>query len=101
MSDDETFDPEEPVELPIEDVLDLHPFAPRDILDVVDAYLEAAAKEGFREVRVIHGKGTGFQRDRVQQLLVRHPLVESFRDAPATRGHWGATLVVLKPSGAS
>ena len=97
MAEDEHFDPEEPIELPIEDFIDLHPFAPRDILDVVEAYLEAASEEGFVEVRIIHGKGTGFQRDRVQQLLARHPLVESFRDAPSTRGHWGATLVVLKP----
>jgi DNA-nicking Smr family endonuclease len=88
--------PEEPVEIPIEDVLDLHPFAPREMLDVVGAYLEAASEKGFREVRLIHGKGTGFQRDRVRDLLAQHPLVESFRDAPASRGHWGATLVVLR-----
>lgn len=90
--------PEEPVEIPIEDVLDLHPFAPREILDVVGAYLEAASEKGFREVRLIHGKGIGFQRDRVRELLARHPLVESFRDAPASRGHWGATIVVLRRS---
>ena len=89
---------EEPIEVPIEEVLDLHPFAPRDILDVVDAYLEAAAEKGLREVRLIHGKGIGFQRERVRELLARHALVESFRDAPVTRGHWGATLVILRQS---
>lgn len=96
--DDERNDwiPEEPVEIPIEDVLDLHPFVLREILDVVEAYLEAASAKGFREVRLIHGKGTGFQRDRVRELLARHPLVESFCDAPASRGHWGATLVMLR-----
>ncbi|MCA9726578.1 MAG: Smr/MutS family protein [Candidatus Eisenbacteria bacterium] len=87
---------EEPVELPIEDFLDLHPFRPKEILEVVDSYLEAAVEHGWREVRLIHGKGTGFQRDRIQQRLRDHPLVESFRDAPASRGHWGATVVHLK-----
>ena len=96
--DQDAWSPEEPIEIPIEDVLDLHPFAPRDILDVVDAYLEAAAETGFREVRLIHGKGTGFQRERVQELLARHALVESFRDAPPSRGPWGATVVVLRHS---
>jgi dsDNA-specific endonuclease/ATPase MutS2 len=87
---------DEPVEIPIEECLDLHYFAPRDILDVVEAYLEAAAGKGFREVRLIHGKGIGFQRERVRELLSRHPLVEEYRDAAASRGHWGATVVKLR-----
>jgi dsDNA-specific endonuclease/ATPase MutS2 len=92
--------PEEPVvELPIEDFLDLHPFRPREIPEVVDSYLEAAAERGFTEVRLIHGKGIGFQRDRVRKLLSGHRLVESYRDAPAGRGHWGATLVRLRSAG--
>lgn len=82
--------------LPIEDSIDLHGFQPREIPDVVESYLEAAAEKGFREVRLIHGRGTGFQRARVRQVLVGHPLVERFADAPAGRGGWGATLVWLK-----
>ncbi len=82
--------------LEIEDVIDLHGFAPREILDVVESYLEAAAEKGFREVRLIHGKGTGFQRRRVHELLARHPLVERFAEAPPSRGGWGATLVWLR-----
>lgn len=89
--------PDEPHEMPIESALDLHPFQPRDILDVVDAYLEEAQRRGFTEVRLIHGKGTGFQRERVQKLLATHPRVLTFQDAPADRGHWGATLVKLRP----
>lgn len=81
--------------LEIEDVIDLHGFQPRDIPSVVESYLEAAHERGFREVRLIHGRGTGFQRMRVRQVLERNPLVLSFRDAPATRGGWGATLVEL------
>jgi heme a synthase len=87
---------DDPAVLPIEDSIDLHAFAPRDVLDVVDAYLEAAHEKGFVEVRLIHGRGTGFQRARVQQLLAAHPLVERYKDAPATRGGWGATLAWLK-----
>ena len=82
--------------LPIEDHLDLHPFQPRDVPDVVREYLDAALARGFREVRLIHGRGIGVQRERVRSVLGRHPAVESFRDAPPERGHWGATLVILR-----
>ena len=88
---------EAPHVLPIEDHIDLHPFAPRDVPGVVRDYLEAAAAAGFREVRLIHGKGIGAQRERVRALLAAHPDVESFADAPAALGHWGATLVRLRP----
>jgi len=86
---------EEPIVVPIEDALDLHPFAPRDIPSVVESYLEAACAAGFREVRLIHGRGKGVQRERVRQLLRAHPRVRAFRDAPMERGGWGATLVEL------
>jgi DNA-nicking Smr family endonuclease len=83
--------------VPIEDSIDLHGFRPRDIPSVVEEYVLAAHEKGFREVRLIHGRGIGVQRTRVRQVLAHHPLVESFSDAPATRGGWGATLVVLRP----
>jgi DNA-nicking Smr family endonuclease len=89
----------DPVAVPIEDSLDLHPFAPRDIPSVVGEYLEQATARGFREVRLIHGRGTGTQRAVVQRLLRDHPLVASFGDAPPDRGGWGATLVLLKAGG--
>lgn len=85
-----------PVELPIEDALDLHAFAPRDVLSVVDEYLRVASARGFAEVRIIHGRGIGAQRRAVQGLLAAHPLVARFGDAPPERGGWGATLVVLR-----
>jgi len=88
-------DPEIPVELPVEDFIDLHPFPPRDIPDVVTDYLEAAHGKGFREVRLIHGRGIGVQRERVRSTLAKHPLVESFSDATADRGGWGATIAYL------
>jgi len=84
------------VVMPIEDSIDLHAFQPRDVLAVVADYLEEAVKRGFREVRLIHGRGKGVQRANVQALLAKHPLVESFRDASAARGGWGATIVELR-----
>ena len=89
-------DPDAPVALPIEDFLDLHAFQPRDVRDVVASYLEAALLAGYAEVRLIHGRGIGVQRESVRALLARHPSVLSFADAPPERGGWGATVVRLK-----
>ncbi|MCU0304686.1 MAG: Smr/MutS family protein [Thermoanaerobaculales bacterium] len=86
---------EPPVEIPVEDAIDLHPFAPRDIPDVVADYLGAAHAAGFREVRLIHGRGLGVQRERVRKVLTRHPLVVSIHDATPDRGGWGATIAYL------
>ncbi len=77
--------------IPIEDCLDLHAFAPADIPSVVDEYLRAAHQAGLRDVRLIHGRGIGVQRARVQQVVRDHPLVVSFADAPES--HLGATVV--------
>jgi dsDNA-specific endonuclease/ATPase MutS2 len=90
---DETF-PEEIV-LPLEDRIDLHPFRPRDVKSVVESYLEQAIEAGFREVRLIHGRGIGVQREICRSLLKRHPHVVEFFDAPVDRGGWGATVVRL------
>jgi DNA-nicking Smr family endonuclease len=85
--------------VPVDGALDLHAFAPRDIPSVVADYLEAASAAGLTEVRLIHGRGTGVQRRRVQAVLADHPLVATFADAPPERGGWGATLVQLRPKG--
>lgn len=79
--------------VPIEDVLDLHAFQPREIKSLVEDYIEAAWEAGFREVRLIHGRGRGIQRGIVQQALDRHPLVVEFWDAPES--HLGATVARL------
>jgi len=90
----------EPVRLPIEDVLDLHTFSPRDVPELLEDYLEECLKAGIFSVRLIHGKGRGILKKRVHALLKRNPLVAAFKDAPADAGGWGATLVELqhKPS---
>ena len=81
--------------VPIEDSIDLHTFRPRDIPSVVAEYVQAACEAGFREVRLIHGRGKGVQRGIVQAVLEQHPLVVSFRDAPES--HLGATIAELRP----
>ncbi|HUI78435.1 MAG TPA: Smr/MutS family protein [Bryobacteraceae bacterium] len=87
---------DEPVRIPITDVFDLHTVPPRDVKAVVEAYLEEAHKLGLRALRIIHGRGIGVQREMVRSVLARTEFVESFRDAPAEAGGWGATIVTLR-----
>jgi DNA-nicking Smr family endonuclease len=84
---------DEPHRVPIEPVLDLHAFHPRDVKSVVEEYVSAAHAAGLREVRLIHGRGRGVQRGIVQAALEKHPLVETFWDASET--HLGATVARL------
>jgi len=87
----------EPIELPIDGVLDLHTFRPKDVPDLLtDYFMECIQREIF-SVRVIHGKGTGILKKKVHSTLKRSDLVASFREAPADAGGWGATLVELLP----
>ena len=84
---------DQPFEVPIEEVFDLHPFRPDEVRDVAREYLDAARARGFREVRLIHGRGKGVQRANVQSLLRELDFVAGFRDD----AHLGATVVVLNP----
>ena len=84
---------DEPHRIPIEPAIDLHAFHPRDVVSVVEEYIQAAHESGLREVRLIHGRGKGIQRAAVQQALERHPLVRAFQDA--AESHLGATIAVL------
>jgi len=86
----------DPVELPIEDVLDLHTFHPKDVPDLLYDYFSACVEAGIFSVRIIHGKGKGILKKRVQGLLKKNLMVESFINAPPEAGGWGATLVELK-----
>lgn len=82
--------------VPVTDIFDLHPFAPRDAKAAVEAYLEEAHSLGFRAVRIIHGRGIGAQREMVRKLLARTEFVEAFSDASAEAGGWGATIATLR-----
>jgi len=86
---------EEPYRVPIDGTLDLHTYQPREIKEVVAAYIEACLEEGIVELRIIHGKGKGVQRETVRTILGRHPDVASFKTDTGP-GSWGATLVNLK-----
>jgi DNA-nicking Smr family endonuclease len=85
-----------PVPLPIDGVLDLHTFPPREVKQVVLAYLEACQQQGILEVRVIHGKGIGNLQRTVHALLKEHPQVASFATASQLYGGTGATIVKLR-----
>jgi dsDNA-specific endonuclease/ATPase MutS2 len=87
----------EPIQIPIEDVLDLHTFRPQDIADLLENYFDECIKAGISSVRVIHGKGKGIQKRQVHKILQKNPQVKSFKDAPPEAGGWGATLVELMP----
>jgi dsDNA-specific endonuclease/ATPase MutS2 len=96
MPPPDSSDDEAPVEFPITSELDLHTFRPSDLGELIPAYLEAAHAKGIKEVRIIHGKGTGTLRTTVHALLPRIPLVTNFRLGNETSGGWGATLVTLR-----
>jgi len=80
------------VELPIEDTIDLHSFLPQEVESVVEEYLYQAQLKGFREIRIIHGRGIGVQRRMIHSILKKNPTVISFRDE---MDH-GSTIVILK-----
>jgi DNA-nicking Smr family endonuclease len=87
---------DEPSQLPIDGVLDLHTFQPREVKDLVPDYLAACQERGILQVRIIHGKGIGNLRRTVHAILARHPQVASFTLDHPQYGGWGATLVALR-----
>ena len=89
-------EPDSPVLLPIEDSIDLHTFSPKEAKPLVEEYLYQCQSRGMKEVRIIHGRGTGVLRQIVRSVLEKSSLVERFGDAPPERGGWGATVVQLK-----
>ena len=86
----------EPVEYPIDGVLDLHQFAPSELGSLVPEYLRACREKGLYRVRIIHGKGKGVLRRSVHHLLDEHPAVDDYHLA-GDRSGWGATIVMLCP----
>ena len=85
----------EPFELPIDGVLDLHTFSPKEVKDLVPEYIGECLRRGITEIRIIHGKGTGALKATVHAILKKDPRVASFKDADAGAGGWGATIVRL------
>ena len=89
---------EDPVSVPIDGTLDLHTFDPRDVAQLIPDYLEECAARGILDVRIVHGKGRGVLRRRVEAILERCERVASYRLAGTGAGEWGATLVRLRAS---
>jgi dsDNA-specific endonuclease/ATPase MutS2 len=85
----------EPVEIPIDGVIDLHTFSPKEVKDLVPEYIGECQRRGITEIRIIHGKGTGTLKAIVHGLLERDPRVAGFKDADIGAGGWGATIVTL------
>jgi DNA-nicking Smr family endonuclease len=86
----------QPVEMPIEDILDLHTFKPKEIPGLLTDYFTACIEKSIYSIRIVHGKGRGILKKRVHELLKKNQMVESFQPAPPEAGGWGATLVELK-----
>ena len=91
---------EDPIEMPIDGVLDLHTFQPCEVKDLVLDYLAECRQRGIMRVRIIHGKGIGQLRQTVHAILARHPDVISFTLDYPQFGGWGATMVRLRPPAA-
>lgn len=85
----------DPIELPIDGILDLHLFNPKELGDLIPDYIEACLEKNITSIRIIHGKGKGVLRRTVHSLLDKNPHVISYRLAD-DRSSWGATLVELK-----
>ena len=87
---------DDPIQLPIDGILDLHTFKPRDIGELVPDYLAACRQRGIYQVRIIHGKGIGQLQRTVHSILTKHPDVTSFTLDHPEYGGWGATIVHLR-----
>jgi DNA-nicking Smr family endonuclease len=94
--ENEREDAETAVELELGDVLDLHSFPPREVASLVRDYLDLAVERGWPQVRIVHGKGRGVQRETVRRILADDPRVEAFGDPPGEAGGWGATWARLR-----
>ncbi len=85
-----------PLPIPINGVLDLHTFSPKDLKDLIPDYLEACQAKNLTDVRLIHGKGIGYLRETVHAILRKLPYVDQFHLSDESGGGWGATVVRLK-----
>jgi len=85
------------VKIPIDGVLDLHAFSPKDVKDLVPEYLSECRSQGIYHARIIHGKGAGILQKIVQSIFEKDPIVIRFQTAHYGGGSWGATEVELRP----
>jgi dsDNA-specific endonuclease/ATPase MutS2 len=96
MTDSSGINENDVIQVPIDGVLDLHNFSPKDLKYLIPDYLEECYKANIFQVRIIHGKGIGNLRRTVHAILKRLPQVREFKLAGENAGGWGATIVKLK-----
>jgi DNA mismatch repair protein MutS2 len=75
--------------------LDLRGARVEEALEMLDAYLDSAARADAGRVTIIHGHGSGAMRDAVRSALGDHPLVREWRPGERGEGGDGATVVSL------
>ncbi|MCH7616723.1 MAG: endonuclease MutS2 [Chloroflexi bacterium] len=75
--------------------LDLRGLSVDEALILIDQRLDEAVRSGVKELRIIHGKGTGTLRRAVREMLAKHTLVESHAEAERRAGGDGVTVVEL------
>ena len=59
---------------------------------VLERYMDSAMRAGLKQVRIIHGKGTGVLRNAVQQELRKNKFVKKFRLGVYGEGEDGVTI---------
>ncbi|MFC7442899.1 endonuclease MutS2 [Laceyella putida] len=76
--------------------LDLRGKLVEEALMEIDQYLDKAILAGYKQISLIHGKGTGALRTGVQEFLRRHRSVKSYRLGAHGEGGSGVTVVELR-----
>ena len=74
---------------------DLHGMRAEEAIETLDKFISDALINGWDEVIVYHGIGTGKLSYAVKNFLSSHPKVKKFEDAPQHMGGFGAKLVTL------
>jgi DNA mismatch repair protein MutS2 len=67
-----------------------------EALGRLEKFLDESTVTDLRELRIVHGHGTGQLRRAVAEFLNGHPLVERHEPAPQNQGGTGATIAHLK-----
>lgn len=79
---------------PVSPELDLRGKRAEEVETMLERYLDDASLSTIREVRIIHGFGTGVVRQMVRKRLAGHPLVKAFR--PGERGEGGDGVTIAQ-----
>jgi len=75
--------------------LEINGLRAEEALEKVDRFISDSLLNGFDEIIIYHGVGTGKLSYAVKEFLKSHPSVKSFEVAPMELGGFGATVVKL------